>query len=82
MATTPKQKPTQSAKKSDTERAAKKAPKEDLVVFAFRLTEAEREAIHAAAGPGKASRFVRTLTTAAAKGDWEGVKRIVQAVEA
>lgn len=39
----------------------KREKQEDLVVFAFRLTEAERDAIHAAAGPGKASQYVRAL---------------------
>jgi hypothetical protein len=44
-------------------------PKEDLVVFAFRLTAKERDMLHKAAGPAKASRFVRTLAVAAATGD-------------
>jgi hypothetical protein len=44
-------------------------PKEDLVVFAFRLTPQERDMLHKAAGPAKASRFVRTLAVAAAMGD-------------
>ncbi len=42
---------------------------EELVVFAFRLTEAEREAIHDAAGPARASRFVRAVALAAARHD-------------
>lgn len=33
--------------------------KDEMVVFAIRLTKAERDAIHAAAGPGKATKFVR-----------------------
>ena len=57
-----------------------KAPKEDLVVFAFRLTPAERDAIHKAAGPAKASRFVRALCVHAAQGDVETVTRIAEAV--
>jgi hypothetical protein len=44
-------------------------PKEDLVVFAFRLTAEERDMLHKAAGPAKASRYVRTLAVAAAMGD-------------
>ena len=40
-----------------------------LVVFAFRLSEAEREEIHAAAGPARASRFVRAVALAAARRD-------------
>lgn len=49
----------------------KSTPAEDLVVFAFRLTPAERDLIHKAAGPAKASRYVRTLAVAAANGDEE-----------
>ena len=44
-------------------------PKEPQVVFAFRLTEEQRDAIHKAAGPGKATRFVRSAALAAASGD-------------
>ena len=47
----------------------KSTPAEDLVVFAFRLTPKERDLIHKAAGPAKASRYVRTLAVAAANGD-------------
>ena len=43
--------------------------KEELVVFAFRLTAAERELLHKAAGPAKASRWIRTLAIAVAQGD-------------
>jgi hypothetical protein len=46
-----------------------KLPKEPQVVFAFRLTEEQRDAIHKAAGPGKATRFVRSAALAAASGD-------------
>ena len=46
-----------------------KAPKEDLVVFAFRLTPVERDAIHKAAGPARASKFLRAVAIAAAKED-------------
>jgi hypothetical protein len=41
-----------------------KTAKEELVVFAFRLTPAERDAIHKTAGPAKASRFVRQVAVA------------------
>ena len=44
-----------------------KAPKEPLVVFAFRLSEADRDLIHKAAGPGKATKFVLSAALAAAK---------------
>ena len=46
-----------------------KAPKEPQVVFAFRLTKAQRDQIHEAAGPGKATRFVRAAALAAAEGN-------------
>ncbi|HEV8242935.1 MAG TPA: hypothetical protein VGV60_11245 [Candidatus Polarisedimenticolia bacterium] len=46
-----------------------KAPKEPLVVFAFRLSEADRDRIHKAAGPAKATKFVRAAALAAANQD-------------
>jgi hypothetical protein len=58
-----------------------KAFKEDLCVFAFRLTEAERDAIHAAAGPAKASKFARTLLVAAARNDEAAMKAIMKAAQ-
>ena len=56
----------------------KKAPREDLCVFAFRLTSEERDAIHKAAGPGKASKFARGLLVAAARNDDVALKAIVK----
>ena len=50
---------------------------EELVVFAFRLTEAERDAIHDAAGPAKASRFVRAVALAAARRDVGALQAIL-----
>ncbi len=52
----------------------------ELVVFAFRLSRAERDLIHAAAGSAKASRFVRTLAVAAARGDGPAVLGILDSV--
>ena len=52
-------------------------PKEDLVVFAFRLTPEERDLLHKAAGPAKASRYVRTLAVAAASGDKARVEQLL-----
>ncbi|MCI0410682.1 MAG: hypothetical protein L0191_19340 [Acidobacteria bacterium] len=46
-----------------------KAPKPPQVVFAFRLSEADRTLIHNAAGPAKASRFVLGAALAAATGN-------------
>ncbi len=51
-----------------------KAAKEDLVVFAFRLTAAERNAIHKTAGPRNATRLVRQVAVAFAHKD-EGAFR-------
>ena len=45
------------------------APKEELCVFAFRLTPAERDAIHKTAGPARASKFVRRVAVAFANED-------------
>jgi uncharacterized protein (DUF1778 family) len=44
-----------------------KEPKPPQVVFAFRLAEVERDLIHKAAGPGKATRFVLEAALTAAK---------------
>lgn len=54
----------------------------ELVVFAFRLSRAERDAIHAAAGSAKASRFVRGLAIAAARGDVDGIEAILAEAKA
>jgi hypothetical protein len=57
-----------------------KEPEEETVVFAFRLSAEERELIHKAAGPAKASRFVRTLVVAAAKRDEAVVRELLATV--
>ena len=59
----------------------KDAPGKDLCVFAFRLTAEERNAIHKAAGPAKASKFVRALAVAAARNDEATVEVIMKAVQ-
>ena len=59
-----------------------KAPRESLCVFAFRLTEAERDAIHKAAGPARASKFARNLLVAAATKDDAAVKAIMKEIQA
>jgi hypothetical protein len=63
------------------QREEKKAPREELCVFAFRLTEAKRDDIHKAAGPAKASKFVRTLAVAAARNDEAGVKAVLKGIQ-
>ena len=55
-----------------------KAPKEPQVVFAFRLSEADRDLIHKAAGPAKATRFVRTAALAAANADRKTFDALVE----
>ena len=55
-----------------------KAPREDLVVFAFRLTEAERAAVHKTAGPSRASRYVRQVAAAFAKEDEGAFKAVLK----
>ena len=75
-------------KKPQASRAAKepkpkkeRALKEARVVFAFRLTQAERDQIHKAAGPGKASRFVLSAALAAASGDREALRSLAAAAQ-
>ena len=46
-----------------------KTPKEPQVVFAFRLTKAQRDLIHKAAGLAKGTKFVRAAAIAAANMD-------------
>ena len=69
-------------KTAATQKAAKpkkeRPPKEDLVVFAFRLTEAERTAIHKTAGPRNATQFVRRIAAAFAKEDEGAFKAVLK----
>ena len=80
-------KKTQPAAKTASKKAAETKPaatagqerveKDDLCVFAIRLSIAERDLIHRAAGPGKASRYVRALAVAAAGGDESAVLKLL-----
>jgi len=54
----------------------------EIVVFAFRLTRAERDEIHAATGSAKASRFIKTLALAGARGDMKAVQEAIDEVQA
>lgn len=66
-----------------------KAPKEPKpkkekapqVVFAFRLSEADRTLIHKAAGPAKASRFVLGAALAAATGNAKAFEELTTQVK-
>jgi hypothetical protein len=70
------------AKPAQTEATQQPDDSGDLVVFAFRLSRAERDLIHAAAGSAKASRFVRMLAVAAARGDGPAVLGILDTIQA
>jgi len=54
---------------------------QDLVVFAFRLTRAERALIHQAAGSAKASQLARTLLVAAAQRDEAAIKTAMETLQ-
>jgi uncharacterized protein (DUF1778 family) len=47
-------------------------------VFAFRLSEADRERIHKAAGPGKATKFVLAAALAAADADTKAFQDLIK----
>ncbi len=74
---TKKKSPT--SKKASPKKAKAETPtteKEALVVFAFRLTQVERDQIHKTAGPRNATQFIRRVATAFAHED-EGAFREV-----
>lgn len=66
-ATSPKKSKAPKKEKVTKEAKPKREKVENPVVFAFRLSEAERTRIHEAAGSGKASQFVLTAALAAAE---------------
>ncbi len=57
------------SKKTATKQKDAKPKEHDRVVFAIRLTQAERDKIHATAGPRNATHFVRTVAAAFANED-------------
>ncbi len=59
-----------------------KTPKKPVVVFAFRLSEADRDLIHKAAGPAKATKFVRSAALAAANADLKAFEALVSQAKA
>ncbi len=82
-ATTEETAPEAATKKATTETVMPKAKaSEDLVVFAFRLSADERDEIHDAAGPARASRFVRAVALAAARRDVPTLQAILSETEA
>ena len=54
-----------------------KPPKEELVVFALRMTEAERTKLHDTAGPRGATRMARQVLVAAASEDTDAFKAAI-----
>jgi hypothetical protein len=61
----------------ETKTKKEKSPAEPQVVFAFRLSEQDRDRIHAASGPGGATQFVRASAIAAANGDSAAFETLV-----
>ena len=70
---TPKAKPAKAAKPKK-----ERAPKEDLMTFAFRMTKAESVALHKAAGPANASRTMRALAAAFVAEDRAAFEAVVE----
>jgi hypothetical protein len=66
------------AKKSKPKEPKPKKEKAPQVVFAFRLSEADRTLIHKAAGPAGATRFVRGAALAAANADRKAFDTLVE----
>ena len=75
-ATSKKPKPVKKAKLEKKPRKERK-PKEPMVVFAFRLTKAQRDLIHKAAGPAKGTKFVRAAAIAAATLDRPAIDKLL-----
>jgi hypothetical protein len=74
-------KPAKGAKPAPKTKAVK-PKKEPLVVFAFRLSEVDRDRIHRAAGPAKATQFVRAAALAAANQDAKAFEAIAAQAKA
>lgn len=70
------------APKTKVAKAAKpkkeRAPKEDLMTFAFRMTRAESAVLHKAAGPANASRVMRALAGAFVAEDRAAFEAVVE----
>jgi hypothetical protein len=67
--TTTKKATSRKAAKTAAKAKKEKAPKEELCVFALRMTPAERTKLHKTAGPGRAARLARAVLNAAANKD-------------
>ncbi|MBU1948901.1 MAG: hypothetical protein KJ970_18150 [Candidatus Eisenbacteria bacterium] len=60
------------------EPAQKPDASDPICVFAFRLLRSERDLIHKATGSGKATQFVKGVVVAAARGDLDAIKAIIE----
>jgi hypothetical protein len=76
------EKNTKKAKAKVAKEARPKKEKAPHVVFAFRLSEADRTLIHKAAGPAQATRFVRGAALAAATGDTRAFEELTAQAKA
>ena len=76
MATKKKTTTKRTTKKRSTTASASK--RDELCTFAIRVTVEERAAIHKAAGPRRATQFVRSLAVAAARNDTKGIQRVLK----
>jgi hypothetical protein len=69
---------TKAVRKTEPKAKRERQPKEEgLVVFALRMSEPERVALHEAAGPAQASRVMRGLAVAFTNDDDSAFKSIV-----
>ena len=78
-------KKTVTSKKTSPRKAKAGAPateKEQLCVFAFRLSESERDAIHRASGPRGAARFVRRVAVAFAQENEAAFREVLKEAQA
>ena len=55
---------------------------QEVCVFAFRLSRSARDEIHRATGSAKASKFVRAIVLAGARGDMKAVQEAVDEIRA
>ena len=72
-----RQKAKRRGRKTPPPRKRERERSERQVVFAFRLSEAQRARIHQAAGAGQATRFVRGTALAVANGDRKALEELM-----
>jgi hypothetical protein len=78
--------PTETTKTAKRPAADATPPQQDdaqeICVFAFRLLRSERDELHAATGSAKASKFVKAIVLAGARGDMKAVTQLIDEVQA